>query len=254
LKGESNSQLYGLTRSLLIYYGIPGRGRRLRRFYRQFINPGDLCFDIGAHVGNRMRAFLSLGARVVALEPQANFYRFLRRWYGSNKDVVLHNEAVGAQPGKAEMLVSSSTPTVSSLSGQWVAAVKERPEFSWVEWDQKQIVNITTLDTLIEDYGLPAFCKVDVEGYELEVLQGLSKQVPVISFEYLPATLDIALACILRLDSLGPYEFNLTIGESGQFAISGWLRGDQLAAHLGSLPARSRPGDVYARLAPDSFT
>jgi hypothetical protein len=60
----------GLLRSVLMYHGIPFRRRRLSQFYARFIRPGDLCFDIGAHVGSRLGAWLPLGARIVAVEPQ----------------------------------------------------------------------------------------------------------------------------------------------------------------------------------------
>ena len=46
----------------------------------QFVKPGDLVFDIGAHLGNRTRAFVALGCRVVAVEPQPHVARMLRRW------------------------------------------------------------------------------------------------------------------------------------------------------------------------------
>ena len=65
------SRAIGMARSLVIYHGIPGRQRRMRRLYGQFVRSGDLVFDIGAHVGNRTRAFAGLGCRVVALEPPA---------------------------------------------------------------------------------------------------------------------------------------------------------------------------------------
>lgn len=61
---------WGLLRSLVIYYGLPGRARRDRDFYRQFVQPGALVFDVGAHVGNRLRVLRQLGARVVAVKPQ----------------------------------------------------------------------------------------------------------------------------------------------------------------------------------------
>ena len=61
----------GLLRSVLMYHGIPFRRRRLTQFYAQFIQPGDLCFDIGAHVGSRLRAWTPLGARIVAVGEEA---------------------------------------------------------------------------------------------------------------------------------------------------------------------------------------
>ena len=69
----------GLARSLVIYRARPWRSPRLARFYRGIVAPGDLAFDIGAHAGNRTRALLRAGARVVALEPQRLFHAFLAR-------------------------------------------------------------------------------------------------------------------------------------------------------------------------------
>ena len=110
------SELRGLARSVSIYYGNPLRSRAHRSFYRQFIDPGDLCFDVGAHVGNHIRTMLKLGARVVAVEPQPRFQWLLHRFYGDNPEVTLVDKALGATPGEAELYVSSRFPTVTTLS------------------------------------------------------------------------------------------------------------------------------------------
>ena len=129
----------GLYRSLFIYYGIPFRGNRLLRLYRPFISPGDLCFDIGAHVGNRLRAFTQLGARVVALEPQPYMMHFLQRRYGQKKNVLLLQEAAGAHIGQTTMYISKRNPTVTSLSKTWIDAVQRDSSFVGVEWDDSAV-------------------------------------------------------------------------------------------------------------------
>src|SRR5262245_3241112 len=73
---------YGVARSVAMSYGIPLRARRLRRFYAQFVTAGSLCFDVGAHAGNRVRCWRKLGARVIAIEPQPDFVRLLELLYG----------------------------------------------------------------------------------------------------------------------------------------------------------------------------
>ena len=57
-------------RSLRIYYGDRRRAAAMDRLYGNFVRPGDLVFDVGAHVGDRVASFRRLGARVVAVEPQ----------------------------------------------------------------------------------------------------------------------------------------------------------------------------------------
>ena len=112
-----------------MYYGIPLRNRALARFYAQFVRPGDLCFDVGAHVGNRLWAFSKLGARVVALEPHPDCMRLLARWYDRHAHVELVELAVGAEPGTRLLFISERTPTVSTISAEWIAAVKATPGF-----------------------------------------------------------------------------------------------------------------------------
>ncbi len=62
--------MIGVARSLRTYYGSPSHLRRMKAFYAEITKPGDLVFDIGAHVGDRVWAFRSLGCKVVAMEPQ----------------------------------------------------------------------------------------------------------------------------------------------------------------------------------------
>ena len=248
--GLSAGQL-GLLRSLLMYYAIPFRSRQLARFYAQFIQAGDLCFDIGAHVGNQLRVWSRLGARVVGVEPQPACMRFLKHRYRRHPSITLVEQAVGAVPGTQALHVSQRTPTVSSLSREWIDTVQRIESFAWVRWDTSVSVSVTTLDRLIAEYGRPAFCKIDVEGYELEVLRGLSQPLPALSFEYIPAALDTALGCIARLGELGTYTFNwkpAALGESYRLQSASWLSPDDMAARLKSLPPDGASGDVYARL------
>lgn len=239
-------QYIGLLRSILMYYGIPFRRRRLARFYAQFIQADDLCFDIGAHLGNRIRAWNDLGARVVALEPQPQCMSLLRRWYGHQPHVTLIEQAVGDAMGTQSLLISQRTPTVSTLSRDWIAAVQQAKSFAHVEWNESVPVTVTTLDALIAQYGTPAFCKIDVEGYELEVLQGLSQPIRPLSFEYIPATQESSQACLERLNDLADYKFNWSLAESHQLQSSGWLTFDEMANVLKQMPLNGRSGDVYA--------
>lgn len=240
-------QKIGMLRSIMMYYGIPFRSRRLSRFYAQFIRPGDLCYDVGAHVGNRLAVWHQLGARVIAIEPQAECMRLLKRWYGRHPGTTLVEQAVGASPGTQPLYVSQRTPTVTTLSPDWIDAVQQVDSFAKVRWDVAVPVQVTTLDALIAEYGVPAFCKIDVEGYELEVLRGLSQPLRALSFEYIPAAAGIALGCIERLDQLGCYEFNWSGGETHRFESIAWINSDQMAAHLQSMAASGGSGDVYAR-------
>lgn len=239
---------YGIARSTVIYRGNLLKLRRARAFYRQFVQPGDLCFDIGAHVGDRLGHFLSLGARVVAVEPQPRLMAGLKRRFGDNPRVTLVDAAIGATCGKAKLAIDPAHPTVATLSSDYIAQAGASRGFRHVRWREEIDVEVTTLDELIAAHGLPAFCKIDVEGYEHVVLEGLSRPLPGLSLEYLPAALDPALVAIARLNSLGTYRFNRSAGESMALAMSRWLGAAEMGAELKRLPAEEKAGDVYAFL------
>nr|WP_111299340.1 FkbM family methyltransferase [Paracoccus saliphilus] len=235
----------GLIRSLAIYYN-PRRSRQLRQFYRGLLQPGALAFDIGAHVGNRARAMRAAGARVVACEPQEPFATFLRR--SLPRDIVLVEQAVGPTEMMAQMDVSSLHPTVSSLSRDFAAQAAQAPGFGHVRWDRRQQVRMTTLDRLIAQHGLPDFVKIDVEGFERDVLAGLSQPLPLLSVEYLPAFRDRTLAVLDLLEALGDYRFNAVAGEAAEFLWPDWRDAGAVRGWLAGLSADGGSGDLYARL------
>ena len=113
---QNAARVLGIARSLFMYYGNPLSAGRLRRFYTPFVPSGSVCFDIGAHTGNRVRCWRSLGARVVAVEPQLDFVKVLRALYGRDAGVTIVSKAVGAKAGAATLYVSPRTPTVTTLS------------------------------------------------------------------------------------------------------------------------------------------
>lgn len=243
--GQKMRVWLGFARSLVIYNN-PLRTIPLRRFYRQLLTPGDLVFDVGAHVGTRARAMRAAGARVVAVEPQAPFAAFLR--HSLPRDITLVEAALGPRETVAEMAVSTLHPTVSSLQPGFADTAVTAPGFGHVRWDRRQQVRVTTLDALIARHGVPAYVKIDVEGFELSVLSGLSRPVPLVSVEYLPAMPDPTHQVIDRLMSLGPYRFNPVQGEDGRFLWQDWRDGEATRDWLNSLPRNERSGDLYARL------
>jgi FkbM family methyltransferase len=232
-----------------MYYGIPLRARRLRRFYAEFVPNGALCFDVGAHAGNRVRCWRQLGARVVAIEPQPDFVRLLGWLFGRDTGVEIVAKAVGSAAGSARLWVSERTPTVSTLSGDWVAEVQRDPKFAAVSWSRGATVEVVTLQSLVERYGEPHFIKIDIEGLEAAALAGLTTPVQALSFEYLPAARRIALECIDRLARLGRYRYNWSPGESHRLATAHWLEPTEMRSLLEQLAPDAPSGDVYARRA-----
>lgn len=245
---RSVQESLGFGWSFLIYYGLPFHHEALVRMYAPFIRPGDLCFDVGAHLGDRIHAWSKLGARVIALEPNPGMMNWLQRWYGKQLNVVLLEQAVSAQPGVTDLWISRLTPSVSTISRPWLTEVQRNRRFAGVRWEEQISVTVTTLDALIARYGRPAFCKIDVEGAEWDVLRGLSQPLPALSFEYLPATIETAIGCIERLGQLDEYEYNWRVSEWPWLRSPVWLRPQAVIAQLQRMSRDDNSGDVYARL------
>ena len=215
------------------------------RLYGNFVRPGDLVFDVGAHVGDRVASFHRLGARVVAVEPQPSMVRTLRLLYGRSKSVVIEALAVGREPGKARMLINVDNPTVSSISPAFVEAAHDAPGWEGQRWSETIDVAVITLDALIAKHGVPAFVKLDVEGFEAEALSGLSLAVRAVSFEFTTIQRDVGLACIERCAAMGYARFNAALGES-QTLIGDWMNAQDIARWLTELPQAANSGDIYA--------
>jgi FkbM family methyltransferase len=221
--------------------------RRGQQLYRTLIKPGDLVFDVGAHVGGRTGVFLSLGARVVAVEPDESSLAALRRDFGEDARVTIVPEAVSNEAGEADLFICSEASTLTTMSRDWMSG-----RFADYKWDRVKRIKTTTLDSLIAEHGVPAFCKIDVEGFELDVLRGLTRPVPALSIEFVSENLDAVHQCLDRLESVGFTEFNYSLGESMRMESSTAMSRGDLTRRLGALAGTDAWGDVYAMSRPAS--
>jgi FkbM family methyltransferase len=222
------------------------------KIYDKFVSPGDLVFDIGANVGDRTAAFCAMGAKVVSVEPHPDCIVSLRERFAGNSDVTIIDRAVSNHEGPAA-LISGETSAISSISEEWIEAVRKTDRFSGHEWAKRHRVETTTLARLIEKFGQPAFIKIDVEGWEAAVILGLSTPVKALSFEFTPECLGAVRQCVERLQVLGDYKFCYSLKESLKLYPE-WLSGTAVLSELRQFENDSATyGDVYAQLQPSNL-
>jgi FkbM family methyltransferase len=233
--------IYRPARNAFHRVGRPGYyslRRRHRDFFSQFVAPDSLVFDVGANHGRLSEVFIELGARVVAIEPNPYLATAIQRRYGRN--VVLEPVAIGERSGQSTLHIGVHDAH-SSMSEDWIERV-DRPL-----WTESVTVPVVTLDSLVARHGTPQFIKLDVEGFELQALRGLSVPVEVLSFEYHALAIDSALACLARAADLGFRRFNTAPGDALELT-GGWLSFEELRDRLSDAGSKDHRvyGDIYA--------
>lgn len=191
--------------------GKPGLDDRV--FLRRFIGGDSLVFDVGANRGQSSELYIDLGARVVAFEPQTDLHPEIRQLCRNSPRLKIEPCGLGSKVETRRFFITSYDQ-VASLRDDW-----EGTRIG------ETVIEVSTLDLQIERHGLPSYCKIDVEGWELEVLQGLNHAIPVISFEYhnSPPEIDKAKAVLARIESLGTYYCNVKEPSDHDFLLKDFM-------------------------------
>ncbi|MEP6957170.1 MAG: FkbM family methyltransferase [Nitrospirota bacterium] len=210
-------------------------------FYSQFVKTGDLCFDVGANIGNKTKIFLELGARVVCIEPQPKCVDVLKEKY-KHANIAIVSKGLATQLGSRPLSICGSADAISTFSEKWKTG-----RFRAYAWEPAVDVPVTNLDALIQEFGSPKFCKIDVEGFEYEVLQGLSTPISFLAFEFTREFIDDARLCIEHLGSLGCADFNYALGEAPALVLSNWADGNTLFKSIEQNTDDLLWGDIYVR-------
>jgi FkbM family methyltransferase len=183
------------------------------KLYHSFLPSCNLIFDIGANDGHKAAAFLAISKKVICCEPDAQSFNKLQiRFRNKKSRVTLLNKALSNHEGQAVLYVHHAGSAFNTLNKKWVDILEKDNQSVWSEkirFNATTLVHLTTLDALIEKYGNPGFIKIDVEGNELQVLKGLSRKVPWLSFEcllpdFMPELIE-SIEHLNKLDNLATY-------------------------------------------------
>ena len=208
----------------------------------QYLAPGDRVFDIGAHLGGKSGHLLDAEIEVVMVEPQPFCVQELLKQFNNVSQAHIVPMGVGKKCGSLKLSVNSNSPTISTFAPHWKTG-----RFKQSLWDSEVVVEITTLDCLIERFGQPRYIKVDVEGFEFEALNGLTKKAGIISFEFTSEFLVNAHQCVQYLRGLGYSKFNFSVGESPAFYLDRWHDPEGMFKVLRGVAENTLAwGDIYA--------
>ncbi|MFD0989551.1 FkbM family methyltransferase [Mariniflexile jejuense] len=224
--------------------------KKRKEFYSQFLIPNSVFFDIGANYGNRIEPLINENIKIIAVEPQEECVRFLKKKYG-NKITILQN-GVGEKIETKLLYISTNANILSSFSKDWINSTKESGRFKNIIWNETREIEMVTLDYLISKFGSPSFIKIDVEGFELEVLKGLTQSVKSLSLEYtVPERKDALLDCLCYLNTLynSNIMFNYCKTEFTEFSLSHWVNYNDMIEEVNSTAfLNTKFGDVYVKL------
>ena len=210
-------------------------------FYKNLISGNDLIFDVGAHLGDKADVFLACGAKVIAIEPDKRFINHIRKRFSNESQVHFVDKGISSKSEKLIFYRRKTASTSGVLEDWW----KEKTDVAKV-----YEIETTTLDLLIEQFGIPNYIKIDVEGFEFEVLRGLSKQVPLISFEFHKNQIVRAKKCINFLTQSGYSFYNVTPTDESFFVFDEWLPRQNFEEFLEkewNIKTLGVRGDIYVK-------
>lgn len=178
----------------------------------KLIDKDELYFDVGAHLGEKSKPFINKNIRTIMIEPLPSCVKKLQKLYSKNHNVKIIPKGLGSRNSFKTLLINKQMPTISTFAKHWKSG-----RFSNSKWEKKIRIEITTLDNLIKKFGNPQYIKIDVEGYELNVIKGLTKKSGIISFEITSEFFDEAIKCLKHLKKLSYNNFTFSIGERKKF-------------------------------------
>jgi FkbM family methyltransferase len=221
--------------------------KKAAQFYSAFVGQGDLVFDIGPHEGEYSEVFLKKGAKVLAVEPRPVYQKLLNKLFEGNPHFMIHQAAVGGKMNMIPMPEDRITPVIAALP---YADEQQYWQHVMTSSNSKTVdIQIVTLDELIRLYGLPAFCKVNIEGFSAEVLRGLSQPIPAIAIDFASYNLERIAEVIRQLFNVDKYEFNWS--KDGNFKLEEkvWMNAKALHASIAEYRKSRIEGVLFARIA-----
>jgi FkbM family methyltransferase len=227
--------------------GLHRRSRQQAKLYSTFIKPGDIVFDVGANIGNRVDALRGCGAKVICVEPQPDCVQYLRSVYSGDNGVIILQCAAGDKTCQLPLRRARPLDPVASMSDEFILQTDRSGRFRKRPYVDTLEVEVIELEVLIKRFGKPSFIKIDVEGFEERVLGGIATHVCALSVEWTPEMPEHAEKCMKRCEALGLTNFHISFNESMRFCHPRAISRQEMGILIAALATDAALcGDIYA--------
>jgi FkbM family methyltransferase len=231
----------------MVHEALTSKISKTAAFYKSFLFPiknssaSLLAFDIGANKGNKTKALLQSGFNVIALEPEKKSISTLKYRFEKNPKVTIIEKGVSSTEGVTEIYITEARSGLNTMNTKWKETLHNKEESRWgtqVDFKEFYQVPLTTAENLFAEFGEPYFIKIDVEGFELEVIKGMKSLPSFISLEAnLPEFAEETINCITLLNNLsGGVNFNYSFNE--KLILENWLTATEMISYISNTKER----------------
>lgn len=215
------------------------RARKKIAFYKRFISKGDLCFDIGANIGEKSKLFLKCGAKVVAFEPQKSCLLKLQEITSSNLFI---EPCAITNDYETRTFHISNISDISTFSNKFMRLYASEI----CQWNRFEDIQCYPITHYFKKYGIPHYCKIDVEGLELEIITSIKQKIPFIEFESTSEFLEESIKCVAHLAAMN-YHFNIIKDSSFSFTSQQWLKKEAIIAKMKDFATINTHANIFCK-------
>jgi FkbM family methyltransferase len=134
----------------------------------------NLIFDVGAHKGEDTAFYLAKGYRVVAIEAHPTFCELLaKRFQGAvaSGQLTILNTAISRKAGKIDFFINDDNSVWGTTNPEWV----DRNRQLGASAVKKLVVDSCRLSDVVKRFGVPHYCKIDIEGNDVDALASFAE-------------------------------------------------------------------------------
>ncbi|HUR65062.1 MAG TPA: FkbM family methyltransferase, partial [Chitinophagaceae bacterium] len=193
---------------------------------------------------------LKMGYKVIAVEPEKKALSTLHWRFGRNNNVTILDNGVSDIEKTLTIHIAENRSGLNTVSDKWVESLEKEKTNRWQKrhaFKDHYEIRAITVDQLYKKFGIPYYIKIDVEGYEKNVIKGMTRLPSLISFETnLPEFIEETIECIQHLSSISDtIRFNYSI--SDKLELTHWITPPDMISKLKD--PRTRYMEIIGKLA-----